>query len=179
MSLFTNLLKKSLRDFYHKRKKLLFTVAVIFFVLIGINYFLSRYVDRVVGELIREFVHEKSNGFYQVDFDDIAYILNNGRFLMTNFDFDIHPDHKENINYSKLDHNYIYQASIPNLHIDIIDFWSIFVKRKLRVIGVVVNSPVVKIINLNKNKAPKKLLLVNGCYSELPPSVTSEVCKKG
>jgi len=157
MSLFTSLIKKSIIHFLRKRKKVLILLSTFIIVLISLNYFINRYVDEVVGELIREFVHEKSNGFYKVDFDEIAYILNNGRFLMTDFKFDIHPDHQKNIHYETLDQNYLYSASIPNLHIDIIDFWSIFVMKKLRVIGVEVNSPEVKIINLNKNKTPKKI----------------------
>lgn len=157
MSLFTNLLKKSIREFLQKRRKWLIGLTIVFGVLIGINFLINKYVDQVVGDLIREFVDEKSNGFYQVEFSELAYILNNGRFLITDFHFDIHPDHKETISFEALDHSYLYTASIPRLHIDIIDFWSIFVQRKLRVIGIEVNAPTVKIVNLNKSKSPKKI----------------------
>ncbi len=128
---------------------------------------MNRYVNKVVGEVIREFVQEKSDGFYIVDFGNIAYILNNGRFLLSDFEFQIDPDVSKNINYENLDQQYIYTASIPNLHIDIIDFWSIIVKKKLRVIGVEVNSPEVKIINLNKNKTPKKISFEAGNLYEV------------
>ena len=157
MSLFTNLLKKSLKEFLRKRRKLLITLTAIFVVLVGLNFVLSKYVDDVVGELVRDFVYEKSEGFYYVEFKEIGYVLNHGRFLMTDFEFNIHPDYQKNLDYTTLSKNYLYQASIPRLHIDIIDFWSIFIRRKLKVIGVEVNNPAVKITNLNKNKSPKKI----------------------
>jgi len=162
MSLFTNLLKKSVRDFLRKRRKVLITVTLIFALLIGLNYILNKYVDQVVGELIRDFVEEKSEGFYRVQFDDIGYILNDGRFLMNNFRFDIHPDRKASLDYKTLNKNYLYEAEVPRLHIDIIDFWSILVRRKLRVIGIEIRSPSVKIINLNKNTKPKKITFEAG-----------------
>ncbi|MCG8308198.1 MAG: hypothetical protein MI975_12455, partial [Cytophagales bacterium] len=133
--------------------------------LIGINLTLNYYVDKVVGTLIKEFVHEKSNGFYYVDFKEIAYILNNGRFYMSEFKFDVHPDHRAG--FDSLDYKYIFSATIPSLHIDIIDFWSIFVSRKLRIIGIDISEPFIKIINLNKEKTPKKLSFEAGNLYEI------------
>lgn len=167
MSLFTKLIKRSIADFWHKRKKWLMTLTVILGLLIGINLILNHYIDKVVGTLIKEFVHEKSNGFYKVEFDEIAYILNNGRFYMSNFKFDIHPDLHEKITYEELSQKYVYGATIPVLHIDIIDFWSIFVNRKLRVIGVEIDEPFIKVINLNKNKTPKKISFEAGNLYEI------------
>jgi hypothetical protein len=157
MSLFTNLLQKSIREFLRKRRKWLIRLTIAFGVLIGINFLINNYVDKVVGDLIREFVDEKSDGFYQVEFSELAYILNDGRFLITDFRFDIHPDRRDTISFENLDQSYLYTAGIPRLHIDIVDFWSIFVQRKLRVIGIEVNTPTVKIVNLNKSKSPKKI----------------------
>lgn len=170
MSLFTNLLKKSIREFLQKRRKWLIGLTIVFGVLIGINFLISKYIDQVVGDLIREFVDEKSNGFYQVEFSELAYILNDGRFLITDFNFDIHPDHKETISFEALDQSYLYAATIPRLHIDIIDFWSIFVQRKLRVIGIEVTTPTVKIINLNKSKSPKKISFEAGTLTKRCPA---------
>ena len=85
MSLFQTLIKKSVKNFIVKRKKWLISITVFFSVLIGLNYIINHYVNTVVGDLIREFVHEKSNGFYKVDFENIGYILNDGRFSVTNF----------------------------------------------------------------------------------------------
>lgn len=164
MSLFTKLVRKSISEFFRRRKKLLLVFSIILAVLIGLNHIINQYVDNVVGTLIKEFVEEKSDGFYHVAFDDLAYVLNNGRFLMTNFKFDVSPGHKDAITYRELDQNYIYTATIPRLHIDIIDFWSIFVRRKLRVIGIEVRDPEIKIINLNKNKAPKKISFEAGNF---------------
>ncbi|MCK5368825.1 MAG: hypothetical protein KAQ62_09740, partial [Cyclobacteriaceae bacterium] len=157
MSLSPNLLKKSAGEFLRKRKKWLIALSVFIGFLIGLNIIINHYVDKVVGTLIKEFVHEKSNGFYKVEFDEISYILFNGRFLLRDFSFDIHPDLKDTIDFKTLEQSYVYTASIPKLHIDIIDFWSVFVNRKLRVIGIEIVSPEIKIINLNKNKAPKKI----------------------
>ena len=167
MSLFTTLLKKSIGDFLRKRKKWLITLGIFIGFLIGLNLLINHYVDKVVGTLIKEFVHEKSNGFYQVEFKEIAYLLNDGRFFMTDFRFGIHPDHQHSIDYKDLKQNYIYLASIPRLHIDIIDFWSVFVHRKLRVIGIDIDSPEIKIINLNKNKSPKKISFEAGNLYEV------------
>ncbi len=157
MSLFTHLVKKSINEFLGKHKKWIIGFFIFIGLLIGLNVLINHYSDKVVGDLIREFVHEKSNGFYKVDFDEIAYLLNDGRFFVTDFRFDIHPNYKNNINFVTLDQNYIYQASIPKLHIDIIDFWSIIINRKLKLVGVEIESPVIKILNLNKNKAPIKI----------------------
>ena len=157
MSLFTNLLKKSFKDFLRKRKKWIIALTVFIGALIGLNILMNHYVNKIVGNLIREFVHEKSNGFYQVDFEEIVYVLNDGRFFVSQFKFDIHPDYAEDLDYESLKQNYIYLASIPRLHIDIIEFWSIFINRKLRVIGVEIQSPDIKIVNLNKNRTPKKI----------------------
>ncbi len=157
MSLFTNLIKKTLTDFFQARKKWIIGVVVFIGLLIGLNYLVNHYVDKVVGTLIKEFVQDKSNGFYQAGFNEIGYILNEGRFFISEFQFDIHPDYQQNIVYEELKQNYIYKANIPKLHIDIIDFWSIFINRKLKVMGVEIGSPSIKILNLNKNKAPKKI----------------------
>ena len=81
MSLFTNLLKKSFKDFLRKRKKWIIALTVFIGALIGLNILMNHYVNKIVGNLIREFVHEKSNGFYQVDFEEIVYVLNDGRFF--------------------------------------------------------------------------------------------------
>jgi hypothetical protein len=63
MSLFTNLLQKSIREFLRKRRKWLIRLTIAFGVLIGINFLINNYVDKVVGDLIREFVDEKSMVF--------------------------------------------------------------------------------------------------------------------
>jgi len=167
MSLFTKLVKKSISDYLRRRKKWLISATLFIGLLIGVNLVLNHYVDKVVGTLIKEFVHEKSKGFYKVDFKDIAYILNSGRFYMSEFQFAIHPDHEKNLDNDKLNQKYLYAANIPKLHIDIIDFWSIFVNKKLRVIGVEVISPHIKIINLNKNKNPKKISFEAGNLYEV------------
>jgi hypothetical protein len=141
----------------HKRKKWIVSLSIVFCFLIGLNYLVNRYVDEVVGNLIREFVREKSDGFYTVEFDDIAYILNNGRFLVTDFEFSIRQDQPKSQVADTLDHSYTYTATIPKLHIDIIDFWSVFIRKKLRVIGIEIYSPIINITNLNKYKHPKKI----------------------
>jgi hypothetical protein len=175
MSLFTKLVHKSIKDFFQRRKKLLILCAVIFTLLVGINFIVNHYVDKVVGTLIVEFVEEKSNGFYYVEFDELAYVLNNGRFLMTDFVFDVSPGHKDEFAYQELDQNYIYTASIPSLHIDIIDFWSIFIMRKLRVLGIEVREPEIKITNLNKNTAPKKISFEAGNFYQALSGHLSEL----
>lgn len=157
MSLFTKLLKKSVSNFLRKRKRWVITFMVFIGFLIGLNLVINHYVEKIVGTLIREFVQEKSNGFYTIDFKEIAYVLTEGRLLVNDFKFEIDPGHKENLDLGKLDQHYVYLASIPKLHIDIIEFWSIFVNRKLRVIGIEIGSPDIKIINLNKNKRPKRI----------------------
>jgi len=157
MSLFTKLVKKSLKDFVRRRKKWFIAMGIFLVVFVGINYVIDHYVGKVVGNLIKEFVEEKSDGFYYVDFEEISYILNSGTFYMSEFTFDIHPKHKEGLDLGKLTQNYTYTSHIPSLHIDIIDFWSIFIHKKLRVIGIKITSPTVRITNLNKNKAPKKI----------------------
>jgi hypothetical protein len=157
MSLFTKLVKKSLKDFLRRWKKWIIATVVFLAAFIGLNYLLNHYIGKVVGTLVKEFVDEKSEGFYHVEFQDIAYILNTGTFYMSEFKFDIHPDYRQNLNYDKLPQNYIYTSYIPSLHIDIIDFWSIIVQRKLKVIGIEITSPYVRIVNLNKTKSPKKI----------------------
>ena len=98
MSLSLNLLKKSAGEFLRKRKKWLIALSIFIGFLIGLDIAINHYVDKVVGNLIKEFVHEKSNGFYKVEFDEISYLLHNGRFLLRDFSFDIHPDLKDTIN---------------------------------------------------------------------------------
>lgn len=167
MSLFTSLVKKTIKDFFHKRKKWIIGAVVLIGLIIGLNYLINHYVDKVVGNLIKEFVHDKSDGFYQVDYNEIGYILNDGRFFLSEFHFDIHPDYKNNLSYEALKQNYIYMANIPKLQIDIIDFWSIFINKKLKIIGVEIGSPEIKIINLNKNKEPKKISFEAGNLYEV------------
>jgi len=167
MSLLTNLIKKALKDFFHKWKKWLIICSFLLLLFIGLNLIATHYVKNVVGTLVKEFVHEKSNGFYQIDFEEIGYILNNGRFLITEFKFDIHPDHQNNLQFEGLEQNYLYTAIIPRLHIDIIEFWSIFINKQLRVIGIEIDNPFIKIINLNKNKAPKKISFEAGNLYEV------------
>lgn len=167
MSLFTKLLKKSLSDFFRKRKRWLIAFMIFISLIISINLVVNHYVEKVVGGLIREFVHEKSEGFYAIDFDEIAYVLNEGRLLVNNFKFEIHPDYGENLDFKKLTQPYVYLASIPQLHIDIIEFWSIFFYRKLRVIGIEVGSPDIKIINLNKSQQPKRISFEAGNLYEV------------
>ncbi len=157
MSLFTNLIKKSAMVFFQKWKKWIIGLFIFIGLLIGLNYLVNQYVDKVVGSIIKEFVHDKSDGFYKVDYSEIGYIINGGRFYLNDFRFDIHPDYKNNLSYEELEKNYIYKANIPIFHIDIIDFWSIVINKKLRVIGIEIGSPEIKIINLNKNKDPKKI----------------------
>jgi hypothetical protein len=157
MSLFKKLLKRSLSDFFRKRKKGLIAFSIMMLVLFGLNYFTNRYIDRVVGNVIMEFVDEKSEGFYHIEFDEIGYVINNGRFKMTGFRFDIDPVHQKNLNLRQLPQNYLYQAEIPVLNINIADVWSVFIRKKLRVTGIEIISPAIKITNLNKNKEPKKI----------------------
>lgn len=167
MSLFTKLIKKSVSNFLRKRKRWVISMAVLIFFLIGLNFIINHYVEKVVGTLIKEFVQEKSNGFYAIEYDEIAYVLNNGRLLANNFKFEIHPDYKGNLDLEKLDKPYIYEAFIPKLHIDIIEFWSIFFERKLKVIGIEIGSPDIRIVNLNKNKSPKKISFEAGNLYEI------------
>ncbi len=166
MGLFTNLLRKSTKDFFNRHRKWLIGLTLILSLVIGLNFLANYYVDKILSKLIKEFVQKKSNGFYTVEFDKIAYVLNNGRFFMTDFKFEINPEQQQ-IEYANLDKNYIYSATIPRLHIDIIDFWSIFVSQKLEIIGVEIDSPNIKIINLNKNKTPKKISFEAGNLYEV------------
>lgn len=167
MSLFTKLLKKSIFDFLRKRKLLIRTFVAFIGILIGINLIINHYVEKVVGTLIKEFVYEKSNGFYEIDFEEIAYVLTDGRLLVKKFKFEIPPDQKTNLDLGKLEQQYVYQATIPQMHIDIIEFWSIFFHRKLRVIGIEVVSPNIRIVNLSKDNSPKKISFEAGNLYEV------------
>ena len=168
MSLFTKLLKNSVRNFIQKRRKWLMAFAVISSLAIVLNIAVNHYVDNVVSEIIKEYVREKSNDFYEVDFDRIAYVLNSGRFLMTNFRFNIVPDKQAHLQYEALPQAYLYTARIPRLHIDITDAWSIFMLKKLKVSAVEIDTPIIDITNLNKNKTPKKITFeAENLYSKL------------
>ncbi len=157
MSLFTKLLKKSISDYLRKRKRWAIGILAVIGMLIGLDLVMNHYIEKVVGTLIREVVHDKSNGFYTIDFDEIAYILNEGRLRVNELKFEISPDFKDQLDLGNLPQQYVYRANIPRLHIDIIEFWSIFFRRKLRVIGIEIGSPDIRILNLNKNKAPKRI----------------------
>jgi hypothetical protein len=167
MSLFTKLVKKSLKDFLQRRRKWFIAMGLFLAGLVATNFFLNQYVGKLIGTLIKEFVQEKSNGFYHVDFKEIAYILNSGTFYVSEFQFEIHPDYKQNLVYDDLPQQYLYSSSIPSLHIDIVDFWSIFVRRKLTVIGIQITSPYIKITNLNKTKDPLKPEIYTAFYQNI------------
>jgi hypothetical protein len=157
MSLFKKLLKRSISEFFQKWKKWLIAFFVFIMSLFFLNHLTNKYVDRVVGSIIMEFVVNKSSGFYHVEYDELRFIVNSGRFRMIGFRFDIHPDHQKNLNLRDLPQNYLYQADIPILNIHIADLWSVFVQKKLRVKGIEIIAPSIKITNLNKNKTPKKI----------------------
>ena len=162
MSLFKRLVQRSIKDFLHKRKNWLIAFFILICTLFGLNFLLNRYIDEVVGRLIKDLVDEKSSGFYHVQYDEIGYIINNGQFRMHGFKFDLHPDHQIKLKDKLLTQNYIYQAEIPVLNIAIIDLWSVFFKKKLRVSGIEIIEPSIKITNLHKSQTPKKITFEAG-----------------
>ncbi len=157
MSLFTKLLKKSLKDFFAKRKKWLIGMSVGTILLIGINYLLSNYIDDKLSSEIKELVNSQSKGFYSVEFDEIAYNINDGRFFVTDFTFKVHPDHEKDLNLSEFQRKYIYSATVQRMNIDLTDFWSVYFTKKLKVKGIEIVKPSINILNLDKNKIPKKI----------------------
>jgi hypothetical protein len=167
MGFFEKMVVKPARDFLQKRKKLIIILTLSLGLLVGLNLVLKRYMGSVVSSLVKEFVQEKSMGFYEVDFEEIALVLNAGQFYMSEFTFDIHPDYRDNIDYENFKEDYIYTAKIPRLQIDIDNFWSVLVKKELSISGIEITAPFIKIINLNKDKKPKKISLEAGNLYEV------------
>jgi hypothetical protein len=175
MSLFTSLLRKSLKQFLHKRKRWLIAIAIVTVVLAGINHFLGQYVNNFVGTSIKNLVAKESKGFYSVDFKDLRYILNEGRFLLTQFTLEAPNTDANQISADSTKRAYVYSASIPELHIDIVDFWSILVHKKLKIIGVDVRSPEISISKLRAAGGQQRISLEASSLYKMVSTYLSEL----
>jgi hypothetical protein len=175
MSLFTSLLRKSLKQFLHKRKRWLIAIAIVTVVLAGINHFLGQYVNNLVGTSIKNLVAKESKGFYSVDFKDLRYILNEGRFLLTQFTLEAPNTDANQISAVSTKRAYVYSASIPELHIDIVDFWSILVHKKLKIIGIDVRSPEISILKLRAAGGQQRISLEAGSLYKMVSTYLSEL----
>ena len=157
MSLFTELLKKTIQDFLILRKKWLIGILVFFVILYVLDRLANHYIDKVVAELIVEYVNEEFDGFYEVQFDEIAYILNSSKFYLTNFEFDVSSKIRPTLDLHQVDHTYVYHIKIPSLLIEISDLWAVFIQRKLKVKGVEISDPLVEVIKTRNTLKVKKI----------------------
>ncbi len=156
MSLFSRLLKRSVTDFLRKRRRWIIAFSLLFFFAFGISVYFAKQAGHALSTLMTDFVREKSNGFYQIEFDDIDFLINSRTFRVNDLRFLQTHVFSDQDDFLK-DVNYLYSAEIPELRIKVIDFWSIFILKKLRVAGIELGQPTVKITNLNKTRAPKKI----------------------
>lgn len=174
MSLFSRLLKRSITEFLHKWRNWIIAFCLLFMLSIGVSIYFGKQADRVLIDLMTDFVRQKSNGFYRIGFNHIDFLINSRSFRITDFRF-AQTNALNGYDNTPEDINYLYEAEIPEIKIKIIDFWSIFILKKLRVAGIELNEPVVKIINLNKSREPKKLSLEAGNMYSLISGHLSEL----
>lgn len=114
MSLFTNLVRKSLNNAIYKWRKKLFFGASGLVVLVVASHFLNIHIGKIIARQIEELVRQRSNGLYSVSYDKMGYVINKNRFYLRNFKFERNDEILNSLPADSLPKNYLFDAVRPS-----------------------------------------------------------------
>lgn len=123
--------------------------------LLGINLLLNHYINKVVGTLLREFVQQRSGSFYEVDFDQIVYVVNDGKLYISNFEFRLNQHYVNDS--TDINRAYTYEAAIPEMRFEIESYWALVAYRQLQINGIEIISPDIHLTNLHAKHRTDKI----------------------
>jgi hypothetical protein len=140
------------RRFLKKHKRLLILLSAIFVVLIAINYYFEKYTGEIVGPLLKELIHDKSNGLYRADFEKMGLALNSGVFWVNDFSVTIDSAAFKANQSGPVPVKMIVHTKVPRLYIQVSELWTIYIKRELHVVGIESIHPNVSLLKLRSDK---------------------------
>ncbi len=156
MRLFTSLIGNTTKSFIRKYKRLFLALIFLLLFLISLNYFVEKFTGKIVGPLIKELVIEKSNGMYRAGFSKMGIVLNSRLFYVENFILSV-----DSVTYrakqARPDPGNIFvSAKVPKLYIRVASLLDVYLKRRLRIIGIESYHPQINILKLWKDTATVK-----------------------
>ncbi len=148
MGLFTSLIGNTSKTFARKHKWGLFILAIIFLLLVAINYFIEKYTGEIVGPLIKELVIKKSHGMYRAEFSKMGIVLNSGVFYVDDFNLSVDSATFNANQAGPKPGNVFVRTNVPRLYIRVSNLLSVYLRRQLRIIGIVSDHPHINILKL-------------------------------
>ncbi len=167
MSLFSKLVKESFKRTARKWRRHLVWFGVFIFVFVSANYLINHYVGKIVGEKIELLVREKSDGLYSTSWTKIGFVVNKNRFYLHNFDFKYSDDYLNSHSPDSIKSNYLFDANVDTLNIDVDGFWSILFEKKLHVDGIEILTPRIKVLKLHSSQNAAKISFEAGNMYQL------------
>ncbi|MDZ7608486.1 MAG: hypothetical protein U5K79_23520 [Cyclobacteriaceae bacterium] len=167
MSLFSKLVRESFWRTTKKWRKHLIWSGVSIIALVSANYLVSHYVGKIVGEKIELLVQEKSDGLYNVSWNKIGFIVNQNRFYLHKFDFKYNDGYVKSHGPDSIKSNYLFNADVDTLTLDVHDFWSILFEKRLRVDGIAIIKPRIEVLKLHSTQSAGKITMEAGNMYQL------------
>jgi len=162
MNLFSNLVHESIKRITHKWRKHLMWFGISIIAFIAVNYLINHFVGKIVGEKIESMVREKSNGLYSASWNKIGFIVNQNRFYLHNFDFKYSDEYVKSHPPDSIKSNYLFDAVVDTLNLDVHDFWSILFDKKLHVDGIEILTPRIEVLKVHSSQSAGKISIEAG-----------------
>jgi hypothetical protein len=167
MSLFSKLVQESFRRTTKKWRKHLLWFGISIVVFVSANYLINHYVGKIVGEKIELLVQEKSGGLYSVSWNKIGFIVNQNRFYLHKFDFKYSDEYVKSHAPDSIKSNYLFNAEVDTLNLEVHDFWSILFEKRLRVDGIAIIKPRIEVLKLHSSQTTGKITFEAGNMYQL------------
>ncbi|SFE96845.1 hypothetical protein [Thermoflexibacter ruber] len=149
----------------HRIRKGLMILSGLFLVgLLALHFLLNYHLDRVIGRTARTLVDYRSGGIYRLTYGKIKINLLRSRLQIHHLQIKADTTRYRQRKNHNLVKSGLFEAKIPQVEIEGINFWEVFLHKKLQIKNLYVQTPHVHILDYPNERKREERLKVNNLY---------------
>lgn len=149
----------------HRIRKGFMILSGLFLVsLLALHFLLNYHLDRVVGRTARTLVDYRSGGIYHLTYGKIKINLLRNRLQIYHLQIKADTTRYRQRKNHNLVKSGLFEAKIPQIEIEGINFWEVFLHKKLQITNLYVKTPHVYILDYPNERKREERLKVNNLY---------------
>jgi hypothetical protein len=132
--------------------------------LLALHFLLNYHLDRVIGRTARTLVDYRSGGVYRLTYGKIKINLLRNRLQIHHLQIKADTTRYRQRKNHNLVKSGLFEAKIPQVEIEGINFWEVFLYKKLQIKNLYVKTPHVHILDYPNERKREERLRVNNLY---------------
>ncbi len=149
----------------HRIRKGLMILSGLFLVgLLALHFLLNYHLDRVIGRTARTLVDYRSGGIYRLTYGKIKINLLRNRLQIHHLQIKADTTRYRQRKSHNLVKSGLFEAKIPHIEIEGINFWEVFAYKKLQIKNLYIKTPYLRILDYPNERKREERLKINNLY---------------